>query len=121
MAVIALSWAYRLVIKGSDSNISALYITPGRRSRLTTSLLSTPMSPEAGTQWTQARAAYPNRPQDSIDTREDDDPFTGGTRNAGDNLFLEASPRKRTGFVFSRPLVSASASATPTKTQLSNK
>ncbi|KAG5919493.1 hypothetical protein E4U61_000835 [Claviceps capensis] len=55
---------------------------------------------------------------------EDDDPFTGGRRNAGDNLSPEASPRKRTRTVFSRPLASANASArasaTPTNTQLSN-
>ncbi|KAG6084159.1 hypothetical protein E4U15_001694 [Claviceps sp. LM218 group G6] len=76
----------------------------------------------ANTQWTQARSAYSNRPREFTNFQEDDDPFTGGRNNAGDNLSPVASPRKRTRTVLNRPLASASASAsasaTPTNTQL---
>ncbi|KAG6147601.1 hypothetical protein E4U28_006656, partial [Claviceps purpurea] len=41
------------------------------------------------TQWTQARSAYSNRPRELTNFQEDDDPFTGGRRNAGDKLSLE--------------------------------
>ncbi|KAG6201707.1 hypothetical protein E4U35_005640 [Claviceps purpurea] len=67
-----------------------------------------------------ARSVYPNRPREFTNSQEDDDPFTGGRRNTGDNVSPEASPRKRTRFIIGRPPASASAAATPTNTQLSS-
>ncbi|CCE34607.1 uncharacterized protein CPUR_08541 [Claviceps purpurea 20.1] len=70
------------------------------------------LCPVANTQWTQARSAYPSRPREFANPRDDDDPFTEGRRPAGDDLSPEASPRKR-------PSAPAGPATTPTNSQSS--
>ncbi|KAG6051841.1 hypothetical protein E4U39_006928 [Claviceps sp. Clav50 group G5] len=75
------------------------------------------LCPVANSQWTQARTAYPNRPREFLNPQKDDDPFTEGRRPAGDDLSPEASPRKRTRFILSRPPAPKTAT-TPNNSQL---